>query len=76
MVHSRLVDYFIPARSIRKETSLVSIYVREFVSWYGVPMSIISYHGLFLDSEFWRSLHEALGTELSLSNADDPQTDG
>ncbi|GKC46154.1 putative reverse transcriptase domain-containing protein [Tanacetum coccineum] len=45
-------------------------------SGYGVLVSIISDRDSHFTSRFWRSLQEALGTNLDISTAYHPQTDG
>ncbi|GKA33394.1 reverse transcriptase domain-containing protein [Tanacetum coccineum] len=50
--------------------------VREIVSWHGVPISIISDHDNHFTSRFWQSLQSALGTQLDMSTAYHPETDG
>ncbi|GKE41719.1 reverse transcriptase domain-containing protein [Tanacetum coccineum] len=51
-------------------------YLKEVVSRYGVPVSIISDRDRKFTSHFWKSLNEALGTQLDMSTAYHPQTDG
>jgi transposase InsO family protein len=46
------------------------------VSLYGVPKRIVSDWGSQFTSQFWESLHRALGTNLSFSTAFHPQTGG
>ncbi|GKA33844.1 putative reverse transcriptase domain-containing protein [Tanacetum coccineum] len=48
----------------------------EIVCRHGVPVSIISDRDSHFTSRFWRSLQEALGTNLDMSTAYHPQTDG
>jgi len=50
--------------------------VKEVVRLHGVPSSIVSDRDPLFTSEFWRSLQAALGTELSLSTAYYPLTNG
>ena len=52
------------------------MYVKEVVRLHGIPRSIVSDRDPLFTSRFWQSLQTALGTELSLSTAYHPQTDG
>ncbi|GJZ53184.1 putative reverse transcriptase domain-containing protein [Tanacetum coccineum] len=51
-------------------------YLKEVVSRHGVPVSIISDRDSKFTSYFWKSLNEALGTQLDMSTVFHPQTDG
>ncbi|GJY39174.1 putative reverse transcriptase domain-containing protein [Tanacetum coccineum] len=51
-------------------------YLKEVVSRHGVPVSIISDQESKFTSHFWKLLNEALGTQLDMSTAYHPQTDG
>ncbi|GJY04320.1 putative reverse transcriptase domain-containing protein [Tanacetum coccineum] len=55
---------------------LTRLYLKEIVCRHGVPVSIISDRDSHFTSRFWRSLQEALGTNLDMSTAYHPQTDG
>ncbi|GJT78203.1 putative reverse transcriptase domain-containing protein [Tanacetum coccineum] len=50
--------------------------VKEIVSRHGVPISIISDRNSHFTSRFWQSIQSALGTQLDMSTAYHPQTDG
>ena len=52
------------------------IYVREVVKLHGVPKNIISDRGSVWTSQFWKAFMKDLGTELRMSSAFHPQTDG
>ncbi|GKA53310.1 putative reverse transcriptase domain-containing protein [Tanacetum coccineum] len=56
--------------------TLTRLYIKEIVSWHGVPISIISDHDSHFTSRFWQSLQNALGTQLDMSTAYHPKTDG
>ncbi|GKA75566.1 reverse transcriptase domain-containing protein [Tanacetum coccineum] len=55
---------------------LARMYLKEVVTRYGIPISIICDRELRFASNFWRSLQKALGTSLDMSTAYHPQTDG
>ncbi|GJZ09525.1 putative reverse transcriptase domain-containing protein [Tanacetum coccineum] len=50
--------------------------MKEIVSRHGVPISIISDCDSHFTSRFWQSLQSALGTQLDMSTAYHPETDG
>ncbi|GJT45539.1 reverse transcriptase domain-containing protein [Tanacetum coccineum] len=55
---------------------LTRLYLKEIVCRYGVPVSIILDQDRHFMLRFWRSLQEALGTNLDMSTAYHPQIDG
>ncbi|GJR85704.1 hypothetical protein Tco_0209715 [Tanacetum coccineum] len=55
---------------------LTRLYMKEIVARYGIPVSIISDRDSHFTLRVWQSLHKALGTQLNLSTAYHPQTDG
>ncbi|GJV53940.1 putative reverse transcriptase domain-containing protein [Tanacetum coccineum] len=55
---------------------LARMYLKEVVTRNGIPVSIICDRGPRFASNFWRSLQKALGTNLDMSTAYHPQTDG
>ncbi|GKA75480.1 putative reverse transcriptase domain-containing protein, partial [Tanacetum coccineum] len=63
-----------------KETNsmekLARQYLKEVVSRHEVPVSIIFDRDNKFTSHFWKSLNKALGTQLDMSTAYHPQTDG
>ena len=56
--------------------ALASLYIQEIVRLHGVPVSIISDRGTQFTSRFWRAIQRDLGTQVALSTAFHPQTDG
>ena len=56
--------------------NLVPLYIKEVVRLHSVPKSIVFYRDSKFVSNFWKSLHSALGTRLDLSTAFHPQIDG
>nr|GFA56545.1 retrotransposable element Tf2 [Tanacetum cinerariifolium] len=55
---------------------LAELYLKEIVCKHGVPVSVISDRDSLFTSRFWVSLQKALGTQLDLSIAYHPETDG
>ncbi|GJX83807.1 reverse transcriptase domain-containing protein [Tanacetum coccineum] len=55
---------------------LTKLYLKEIVCRHGVRISIISDRDSKFASRFWWSLQRALGTQLDMSTAYHPQTDG
>ncbi|GKD94621.1 putative reverse transcriptase domain-containing protein [Tanacetum coccineum] len=56
--------------------NLTRQYLREVASKHGVPVLIISDRDGRFTYQFWKSLNKALGTQLDMSTAYHPQTDG
>ena len=48
---------------------LAKLYIKEFVRLHGVPVTIVLDQDTRFVSKFWKALHKALGTNLSLSTA-------
>ncbi|GJU08839.1 reverse transcriptase domain-containing protein [Tanacetum coccineum] len=67
---------FTPMREIDPMDKLARIYLKEVVTRHGIPVSIICDRDPRFASNFWRSLQNALGTNLDMSTAYHPQTDG
>ncbi|GJX40546.1 putative reverse transcriptase domain-containing protein [Tanacetum coccineum] len=55
---------------------LARMYLKEVVTRHGIPVSIICDRDPRFPSNFWRSLQKDLGTNLDMSTAYHPQTDG
>ncbi|GKB62464.1 reverse transcriptase domain-containing protein [Tanacetum coccineum] len=55
---------------------LARLYLKEVVTRHGIPVLIICDRDPRFASNFWRSLQNALGTNLDMSTAYHPQTDG
>ncbi|GJV95428.1 putative reverse transcriptase domain-containing protein [Tanacetum coccineum] len=56
--------------------TLTRLYIKEIVSWHGVPISIMSDRDSHFTSRFWQSMQSALGTQVDMSTTYHPQTDG
>ncbi|GJT86364.1 putative reverse transcriptase domain-containing protein [Tanacetum coccineum] len=68
--------HFIPTRETDSMETLTRLYIKEVVSRHGVPISIILARDSHFTSRFWQSLQSALGTQLDMSTAYHPETDG
>ncbi|GJS50616.1 putative reverse transcriptase domain-containing protein [Tanacetum coccineum] len=68
--------HFLPMRETDSTEKLTRLYMKEIVARHGIPVSIISDCDSHFTSRVWQSLHKALGTQLNLSTAYHPQTDG
>ncbi|GJV70137.1 putative reverse transcriptase domain-containing protein [Tanacetum coccineum] len=68
--------HFLPMREDDSMEKFTRQYLKEVMSRHGVPVSIISDHDSRFTSYIWQSLQKALGTQLDMSTAYYPQTDG
>ncbi|GJZ31505.1 putative reverse transcriptase domain-containing protein [Tanacetum coccineum] len=66
---------FTPMRETDPLDKLARMYLKEVVTRHEVPVSIICDHDPRFTSNFWRSLQNALGTNLDMSTAYHSQTD-
>ncbi|GJT52985.1 putative reverse transcriptase domain-containing protein [Tanacetum coccineum] len=68
--------HFLPMREDDTLKKLIRQYLKEVVSRHGVLVLIISDRDGKFTSHFWKSINKALGTQLDMSTAYHPQTDG
>ena len=68
--------HFLPMNQKWSMDKLAELYVQEVVRLHGVPESIVSDRDPRFTSQFWKSLEPVLGTQLRMSSAYHPQTDG
>ncbi|GJT19205.1 putative reverse transcriptase domain-containing protein [Tanacetum coccineum] len=68
--------HFLPMKETDSMENLTRQYFKEVVSGNGVLVSIISDRDSKFTSHFWQLLNKALGTQLDISKAYHPQTDG
>jgi len=68
--------HFLPINLRMSMDKLAELYIREIVRLHGVPASIVSDRDPRFTSRFWQCLQAALGTQLRMSSAYHPQTDG
>ncbi|CAA0810870.1 Unknown protein, partial [Striga hermonthica] len=69
------VAHFLPVSMTMSMEKLAEIYTRWIVRLHGVPAHIVSDRDSRFTSRFWKSLHEAMGTQLQFSSAYHPETD-
>ena len=65
--------HLLPIRTTFTLDKLASLYVKEIVK---LPVSIVSDRDTRFTSKFWKSLQNALDTQLNFSIVFHPQTDG
>ena len=68
--------HFLPIRVGFTLERLAKLYMKEIVRLHEIPVTIVSDRDTRFVSQFWKSLHKALGTKLNFSTAFHPQTDG
>ncbi|GKB37669.1 putative reverse transcriptase domain-containing protein [Tanacetum coccineum] len=68
--------HFLPIRKDFKMDRLARLYLNEIVARHGVAILIISDRNSRFTSRFWKSMQEALGTQLDMCMAYHPQFDG
>ncbi|GKA53036.1 putative reverse transcriptase domain-containing protein [Tanacetum coccineum] len=67
---------FTPIRETDSMERLVRMYLKEVVTRHEIPISILYNRDASFASNFWRSLHKALGTNMDMSTTYHPQIDG
>ncbi|GJW10789.1 putative reverse transcriptase domain-containing protein [Tanacetum coccineum] len=68
--------HFLPMKKTDSMEKLTQLYLKEIVCRHRVPVSIISDKDSRFAFGFWRSLQKALGTDVNMSTAYHPETDG
>ncbi|KAH0681196.1 hypothetical protein KY284_022281 [Solanum tuberosum] len=68
--------HFLPVKTTYTVEEYARLYIKEIVRLHGVPISIISDRGTQFTANFWKSFQKNLGTQVNLSTAFHPQTDG
>ena len=68
--------HFLPIRENYNSEKMAEVYMNEIISRHGVPVSIVSDRDTRFTSRYWRKFNDELGTQLHISTAYHPQTDG
>ena len=68
--------HFLAVKTTDTLVTLSRLYIEEIVRLHGVPLSIISGRDPRFVSQFWKSLQQALGTQLKFIMTFHPQTNG
>ena len=67
--------HFLPVKTTCSLSKYVNLYIAEIIRLHGTPVSIVLDRDPRFTLKFWKSLHQALGTELNFSTAFHPQMD-
>jgi hypothetical protein len=70
------VAHFIPVKTTYSGPQLAELYMLRIVCLHGVLKKIVSDRETQFTLKFWERLNETLDTQLCLSSAYHPQTDG
>ena len=68
--------YFLAVRMTFTLEEFCKFYIREIFRLHGVPISIVSDRDPKFMAHYWKSFQKAMGTQLTMSTAFQPQTDG
>lgn len=68
--------HFLPVKTSYYTSTYAKMYFDRILSLHGVPKTIESDRGTQFVSQFWKCLHESLGTKLLYSTTYHPQTGG
>ncbi|GJS63169.1 putative reverse transcriptase domain-containing protein [Tanacetum coccineum] len=68
--------YFLPMKETDPMDKLARLYLKEVVTRHEIPVSIICDRDPRFTSNFWKSFQKSMGTQLDMSTAYHPETDG
>ena len=70
------VAHLVPVKTTATAVDITHIFVKEIVKLHGIPARIVSNRDAKFTSRFWQAMFQSLGTQLNLSSAYHPETDG
>ncbi|MCO5583763.1 hypothetical protein L7F22_037677 [Adiantum nelumboides] len=70
------VAHLIPVKQTATAADIAQVFVKEIVRLHGIPARIISDRDAKFTSKFWQPMFQSLGTQLNISTAYHPETDG
>ena len=70
------LSYFLLVHTSYSTEDYAKLYIKELIRLHDIPLSIISDRGIQFTSYFWKAFQKGLGTQVHLSTAFHPQTDG
>jgi hypothetical protein len=78
VVVDKLTKYahFVPLRHPYTATKVAEAFIDNVYKLHGLPQSLVSDRDPVFTSQFWQSIFKATGTQLRLSTANHPETDG
>ncbi|GJP84892.1 hypothetical protein CLOP_g14939, partial [Closterium sp. NIES-67] len=70
------MGHFIPTHTTARTKKTAQLFVHYIISQHGIPTTLISDRDPKFTSKFWKELMSLLGTNLAMSSAYHPHTDG
>lgn len=68
--------HFLPLKHPFSAAVVAQVFLDNVVKLHGVPKTLVSDRDKVFTSQFWKALFQTLGTQLALSTAYHPQSDG
>ena len=68
--------HFMPLKHPYTANSVADLFVANIYKLHGMPLTLVSDRDPVFTSQFWQSVFRSTGTELRLSTAYHPETDG